>query len=93
MQNPAKIGGRNSSFASFDLGVGVQLRGSTPQPDAQARSRGRNTRITRANFRGVFSCSGWVRYGPHRKRDELRMIVWGKELALPLKIASTYKAV
>ncbi len=25
------------------------------------------------NFRWVFSCSGpgWVRYGPHRKRDEL----------------------
>jgi hypothetical protein len=45
-KNPAKIGARNSSFASFDLGVGVRLRGSTLQPDALARSRGRNTRIT-----------------------------------------------
>ena len=61
-KNPAKIGARNSSFASFDLRVGVRLRGPAPQPDAQARSRGRNTRITRADFRWVFFCSGWVSY-------------------------------
>ena len=75
-KNPAKIGGRNSSFASFDLGVGVRLQGRALQPDAQARSRGRNTRITRADFRGVFFCSGWVSYKPHRKRDELLLLVF-----------------
>jgi hypothetical protein len=42
-QSPVKIGARNSSFASFDLGVGGRLRGSASQPDAQAHSRGRNT--------------------------------------------------
>ena len=70
-ENPAKIGARNSSFASLDLGVGVRLQERFLQPDAQARSRGRNTRITLGNFRRVFSCSGWVSYKPHRKRDEL----------------------
>ena len=70
-KNPAKIGARNSSFASFDLGVGVRLQEQFLQPDAKARSRGRNIRITRADFRWVFSCSGWVSYRPHRKRDEL----------------------
>ena len=72
-KNPAKIGGRNSSFASFDLGVGVRLRTRCSQPDAKARRRGRNTRITPPDFRRVFSCSGWVSYKPHRKRDELFM--------------------
>ena len=70
-KNPAKIGARNSGFASFDLKVGVRLRARCSQPDAKARSRGRNTRITLGDFRGVFSCSGWVSYRPHRKRDEL----------------------
>ena len=74
-KSPAKIGARNSSFASFDLGVGVRLRRRPSQPDAKARSRGRNTRITRADFRWVFSCSGWVSYKPHRKRDELFVFV------------------
>ena len=27
--------------------------------------------ITRADFRRVFSCSGWESYRPHRNRDEL----------------------
>ena len=61
-KKPAKIGARNSSFASSAFGVGVRLREPFSQPDAQARSRGRNTRITRGDFRGVFSCSGWVGY-------------------------------
>ena len=57
-KNPAKIGARNSSFASFDLGVGGRLRGPPSQPDAQARSRGRNARLTPADSRGVSHVRG-----------------------------------
>ena len=62
-KNPAKIGGRNSSFASLDLGVGVRLQGRALQPDALARSLavGAIPELRAPIFAGFFHVrGGWV---------------------------------